>query len=967
MTEQNQGRAWTEPERLAALGRYNILDTPPEQDFDDLVRMAADLLGAPVAAVNLIAEDRQWFKAEIGLGVREMPLDNSICSRVILSPGELVIPDLLKDPRFDRNPLVTSEPGLRFYAGELLETPDGLPLGTLCVLDTKPRPDGLSDQQRFALKTLARQVMSQMNLRRSLAQQERLRAEQAHSEALRRQVLDSATDFAIVSMDLARNVTGWNTGAANILGWTEAEMLGRSADLIFTPDDRDAKVPEAEMWRAAKDGRAIDERWHQRKDGSRFWASGEMMTLRDERGTHTGYLKMLRDRTEQHLSGEALTAVNERLRMAQRATRDAIWDWSFGDDRVLWNDALEEAYGWRSEQVEPTGEWWLAQIHPEDREAVNQSIHAVIDGTGAIWTGEYRFRRADGSYAEVLDRGSVIRGPDGRATRMIGAMLDISERKRTVAILRASEARLRAVVSASSEVLYSMSADWREMRQLTGSGFLADTTTANSSWLTDYIPLEEQPRVRAAIHEAIRTKSLLHLEHKVRLADGGVGWTLSRAVPLLDANGEITEWFGAASDVTARREAEEALRRLNETLEQRVAERTTDLMLAEEQLRQAQKMEAVGQLTGGIAHDFNNLLAGITGSLELLSTRITQGRLKDVDRYVAAAQGAAKRAAALTHRLLAFSRRQTLDPRPTDANRLVAGMEDLIRRTVGPSVEVEVVGTAGLWTTLADPNQLESALLNLCINARDAMPEGGRLTIETANRWLDGRAARERDLRTGQYISLCVSDTGTGMPPEVIERAFDPFYTTKPIGQGTGLGLSMIYGFVRQSGGQTRIYSEVGQGTMVCLYLPRHLGEAEPPEVVPDLADAPRAGLGETVLVVDDEPTVRMLVMDVLEDLGYAAIEASDGPSGLKVLQSDARIDLLVSDVGLPGGMNGRQMADAARVSRPDLKVLFITGYAENAVVGHGYLDPGMHVITKPFAMETLASWIKELITAPTP
>jgi signal transduction histidine kinase/CheY-like chemotaxis protein len=392
------------------------------------------------------------------------------------------------------------------------------------------------------------------------------------------------------------------------------------------------------------------------------------------------------------------------------------------------------------------------------------------------------------------------------------------------------------------------------------------------------------------------------------------------------------------------------------------AARTRDLMAAEEALRQSQKMEAVGQLTGGIAHDFNNLLTGIIGSLELLGIRIAQGRLADVERYSLAAQGAAKRAASLTHRLLAFSRRQTLDPKPTDMNRLIAGMEELIRRTIGPAIELETVAAGGLWPTLVDPNQLENALLNLCINARDAMPDGGRLTIESGNRWLDARAARDRDLEPGQYVSLCVSDTGTGMTPEVIAKAFDPFFTTKPLGVGTGLGLSMIYGFTRQSGGQVRIYSEPGEGTMVCLYLPRHRGAAEGTESMPDLADAPRTNAGETVLVVDDEPTVRMLVVEVLEELGYIPIEAADGAAGLKILQSGVPIDLLVTDVGLPGGMNGRQMADAARLVRPGLKTLFITGYAENAVVGNGLLDAGMHVMTKPFAMEALAARIRELI-----
>jgi CheY-like chemotaxis protein len=375
-------------------------------------------------------------------------------------------------------------------------------------------------------------------------------------------------------------------------------------------------------------------------------------------------------------------------------------------------------------------------------------------------------------------------------------------------------------------------------------------------------------------------------------------------------------------------------------------------------------MEAVGQLTGGLAHDFNNLLTGITGSLELLERRFEQRRFNDIDRYLSAAKGAAKRAAALTHRLLAFSRRQTLDPKPTDLNALVRGMEELIRRTIGPSIAFEFVAAIGLWNTLVDPHQLENALLNLCINARDAMPDGGRLTVETGNRWLDARGARDRDLAAGQYVSLCVSDNGSGMSADVIARAFDPFFTTKPLGEGTGLGLSMVYGFARQSGGQARIYSELGQGTMVCLYLPRCAGPNEAAPQAAEVADLEGAAHGGTVLVVDDEQTVRMLIIDVLEEMGYVALQAGDGKTGLQILESSRQIDLLITDVGLPGGMNGRQLADAGSVLRPGLKILFVTGYAENAVIGDGHLKPGMQVLTKPFAMDTLANRITGILKA---
>ena len=380
----------------------------------------------------------------------------------------------------------------------------------------------------------------------------------------------------------------------------------------------------------------------------------------------------------------------------------------------------------------------------------------------------------------------------------------------------------------------------------------------------------------------------------------------------------------------------------------------------EEALHQAQKMEAVGQLTGGIAHDFNNLLTGILGSIEMIETRIRQGRVTELERYTTAASSAANRAAALTHRLLAFSRRQPLDPKPVNANQLVTSMEELLRRTSGETIQIEIVTAAGLWTTLCDPNQLENAVLNLAINARDAMPEGGRLTVETCNASVDARQARRLgDVEPGGYVCICVSDTGTGMTKDTIERAFEPFFTTKPLGQGTGLGLSMVYGFARQSDGFVRIYSEEGKRTTVKIYLPRHHGAAIDRETSPGRDFA--RGTGEVVLLVEDEPTVRDLVSEILDDLGYRVIEAVDGASGLRILRSDARIDLLVSDVGLPD-VNGRQLADSARRERPNLKVLFMTGYAENAAIAGGFLDTGMAMITKPFSVEDFAARVRAMV-----
>jgi PAS domain S-box-containing protein len=458
-----------------------------------------------------------------------------------------------------------------------------------------------------------------------------------------------------------------------------------------------------------------------------------------------------------------------------------------------------------------------------------------------------------------------------------------------------------------------------------------------------YTPEDKEAQVPSEALRTAREEGRFTAEGWRVRKDGSRFWAMVVIDPIRDGD-KVVGFAKVTRDMTERREAQLELER------------------SQQALFQSQKMQAVGQLTGGLAHDFNNLLTGITGSLDLMKARLAQGRVNELDRYITAAQGAAARAATLTHRLLAFSRQQTLEPKLTDANKLIAGMEELVRRTVGVGVEIETVLAAGLWPCFCDQNQLENAILNLCINARDAMPDGGRITIETANTWIDRAAAIQRDMPRGQFVALCVTDTGVGMPPDVIERAFDPFFTTKPIGKGTGLGLSMIYGFAKQSGGQVRIYSEMGQGTTVKIYLPRHRGKAAEDEVQEESGVMPGSEAGETVLVVDDEPSVRMLIGDTLADLGYKGIEAADAAAGLKILQSDAKIDLLITDVGLPGGMNGKQMADVARVSRPKLKVLFITGYAENAAISNGGLEAGTQIMSKPFAMETLATRIRSII-----
>jgi len=544
---------------------------------------------------------------------------------------------------------------------------------------------------------------------------------------------------------------------------------------------------------------------------------------------------------------------------------------------------------------------------------------------------------------------TAMEGDDGKPERLLSISRDITATK-------AAEARLRELNETLEQQVLARTAERDRMWDTSPDLLLVIDfdgifRRVNPAWtsMLGYVPDE---LIGHHVNEFVLPEDHLPTVNAYELAAGGGSPKVLNRYRHKDGSTRYLSWvaspdgqliYATGRDVTAERTAQD------------------ELDQAHSALRQAQKMEAVGQLTGGIAHDFNNLLTGMMGNLELLQLRLARGRLDDADRFIAAAQGAGTRAASLTQRLLAFSRRQTLDPKPTDINRLILGLEDLLRRTVGPAYDIRIVGSAGLWTTMIDPGQLENALLNLCINARDSMPHGGVITIETANKWLDERTGRERDLPPGQYLSICVTDTGSGMTPDVIEHAFEPFFTTKPLGLGTGLGLSMIYGFARQSGGQVRIYSELGEGTTMCIYLPRLHGDAFP-EVDTSVEPFDAQGCGETVLVVDDEATIRMLIDEVLDELGYAVIDAADGHAGLKVIQSGARIDLLITDVGLPNGLNGRQVADAARAIIPDLKVLFITGYAENAAVGNGHLDPGMELLTKPFSLDDLKRKVREML-----
>lgn len=595
------------------------------------------------------------------------------------------------------------------------------------------------------------------------------------------------------------------------------------------------------------------------------------------------------------------------------------------------------------------GEAWNNLFHPDDQERAWATWRHCL-ATGERYHIEYRLRHATGIYRWVLGRAQAKRDESGRIVRWYGTCTDIDDLVKAREVLARSHDEMEQLVAERTQERDNAWKLSRDLQVVIGPDGIIQA--ANDAWLRilGWRPDEvighsqlffsatddDQTASQRTFVEAFGAL-LSPYEHRAIHKDGSSRWVSWVAAP----EGDVV--FASGRDVTAQHESVVALKE------------------AQEQLRQSQKMEAVGQLTGGLAHDFNNLLMGISGSLELLNRKLSQKRYDDWEKHVDAAQGATKRAASLTHRLLAFSRRQTLEPKPTDVDRLITGMGELIRRTIGPTVNLIMTCACDGRLANVDRSQLENAVLNLCINARDAMPEGGDLRIETRQEQLDHRECVELDVVPGPYLKLCVLDTGCGMTKAVADRAFDPFFTTKPLGMGTGLGLSMVYGFARQSAGQISIASVVGSGTAVSIFLPRYDGPGELDDETP--APTKRfAGIAANLLVVDDDVTIRNMLRETLEADGHVVWAVADGVSALSRLRMEGTIDVLITDVGLPGGLNGRQLADAARAVRPKLKILFITGYAEQAVMGEGDLDEGMHILVKPFRLDVLTARVTHML-----
>ncbi|TWB12244.1 signal transduction histidine kinase [Nitrospirillum amazonense] len=715
-------------------------------------------------------------------------------------------------------------------------------------------------------------------------------------------------------------------------------------DSIHTDDRMRIRIAVAGVMHGAdifaKDYRVVG------RDGTVRWVSARGGADRAADGVARRFRGVLADITEQK-------RVEEQLRVAQTAGGVGTFEYISGFGTVSVSEQFCRLLG-----LHPTTALPVRTVNAVVLADDAPLITSLEGGETAPPYREFRIRRPDtGEIRWLAQRGEHRRdgkrdreGRQGSGSRFIGVIYDITASKDAEEKLRQFAETLEARVEERTRERDRVWNNSRDLLVIIGADGIC--RAVSPSWtailghetdkvvgrqVQDFVHADDVVATAEALMGALHDQNLTNFENRQLHKDGSLRWISWNT----SKEGDLVYAYGR--DITEDKQRADMLRQ------------------TEEQLRQAQKMEAVGQLTGGLAHDFNNMLMGVIGGLDIVRRRISQGRLNDLDRFMDASMASAQRAAALTHRLLAFSRRQSLDPKPIDVNDLVRSMEDLLRRTLGEQIELRITVAENLTAARSDVNQLESAILNLAINARDAMPDGGILTIETSRATLDRSYTHRHDgLSPGDYVMIRVSDTGMGMPPDVVAKAFDPFFTTKPIGQGTGLGLSMIYGFVKQTGGHVRIDSEPWRGTAITLYLPCDGGANAQDGGLAGMGEMPE-GAGEIVLVVEDDDSVRLLVLDVLQELGYTALHAADGRGALSVIESSSQIDLLITDVGLPG-LNGRQLAEIARRRRPNLPVLFVTGYAANAAVRGDFLEPGMDMVMKPFAMDELAAKIRGIL-----
>jgi PAS domain S-box-containing protein len=914
------------PDRLAALRQTALLDTPPEEGFDRLTRMAARLLGAPTSLISLVTDERQFFKSTTGLPEpwatrRTAPLSFSFCSTVAGTGEPLVVEDARRHPLL-RHSQALRELGWVAYAGVPLIGREGHVLGSFCVVDRTPRL--WSERDIALLQDLAASVITEIELRREIAQ--RLSAEVGHRN--NEEELYTSFEHAGIGMALLSLDGRWvrvNRALSDLLGTPADDLVGFPQETRTHPDDLAADQEAVRLLLAGECRTYTMEKRYLKPSGEEIWGLVSVSLVTGTGGQPSHLIAAVQDITERKQAEADLRSRGEGYRLVVQASGRAIRTWDLASDRLGWDRGVAPPLDYAWGDLEETPDWWYQRIHGQDRERVVESLDSSIRNGASTWSEVYRFRKADGTYATVEDRASIIRNEAGRPERVVAAMVDVSQ--------PGVSDRLSQVLNALPYGVWLLDQDGRIVFANTASELLWGYVPDNLEQLgerpvrwTNGQPV--QPAELGAAR-ALRGEASMGEEMLID-TPAGVQRTLRvTALPLSTATGDVTGAVMLAEDVTEAKNREVA--------EQQRAE----------QVQQSQRLEAVGRLAGGIAHDFNNLLTGILSYSDLIlqELRPSDPVRNDVEQI----RDAGHRAAGLTRQLLAFSRRQLLRPQVVSLNLTIAELEPMLLRLLGTEVTLQTELEPELGNILIDPSQVEQALVNLVLNARDAMPAGGSLRLSTSNVELDG----------APYVRLAVVDTGVGMEPATRAKIFEPFFTTKQGGGSRGLGLSTVYGIVEQSGGRITVESAPGQGTTFTLDFPRYGGPeaaiGTEPQRMPEVGT-------ETLLLVEDEAAVRASVRRLLEWHGYRVLEARTGADALRIYDAyEGEIDLVLTDILMPE-MGGYELVELLRARRPDLRVVFMSGYAERALTTNGAIPSGTGYLEKPFTVETLMRRIREVL-----